>query len=51
MTNSRLAALILILLALVIAGIMVETYWDCRLLKGASLKACMPGQPGPIGIR
>jgi hypothetical protein len=50
MTNSRVAGLILVLLALVIAGIMVETYWDCRLLKGGSLKD-MPGQPGPIGIR
>jgi hypothetical protein len=51
MTNSRIAIAILILLALAIAGIMVETYWDCRLLKGGSFKACVPPHPGPIGIR
>jgi hypothetical protein len=46
MTNSRVAILLLAVLALAIADIMVETYWDCRLLKGGSLKKCMPGS-GP----
>ena len=46
MTNTRVAVLLLAVLALVIAGLMVETYWDCRLLKGGSLKECMP----PTGL-
>jgi hypothetical protein len=46
MTNSRVAVLLLAVLALAIAGLMVETYWDCRLLKGGTLKKCMPGS-GP----
>jgi hypothetical protein len=50
MRNSRLAVLLLAVLALVIAGLMVETYWDCRLLKGGSLKECAPGRPGPTGL-
>ena len=51
MTNSRLAILILIVMAIAIAGIMVETYWDCRLLKGGSLKECMPPHPAPVGVK
>jgi hypothetical protein len=41
--NSVIALLLLAALAVVCAGLMVETYWDCRLLKGGSLKKCMPG--------
>jgi hypothetical protein len=33
-------------LALLIAGRMVETYWDCR-IRGRSMRACVP----PIGDR
>ena len=50
MTNSRLAILLLIILALAIGGIMVETYWDCRLSKGRSFSECVPPHPGPTGI-
>jgi FtsZ-interacting cell division protein ZipA len=50
MTNSRLAILILIVMAIAMAGIMVETYWDCRLLKGGSFKECVPPHPAPIGL-
>ncbi len=42
MSNQRLAAILLAVLALVIAGIMVETYWDCRLHRGHSMRECMP---------
>jgi FtsZ-interacting cell division protein ZipA len=50
MANNRLAILILIVIAIAVAGIMVETYWDCRLLKGGSFKECVPPHPAPIGL-
>jgi hypothetical protein len=50
MNNSRMAALFLAVLALLIAGLMVEAYWDCRLLNNGSMKDCMPGRPGPTGL-
>jgi FtsZ-interacting cell division protein ZipA len=50
MTNSRLAILILIVMAIAMAGIMVETYWECRLLKGRSFNECVPPHPAPIGL-
>ncbi|MDF0495185.1 MULTISPECIES: hypothetical protein [Bradyrhizobium] len=50
MSNSRVATLVLAVIALLIAGMMVEFYWDCRLLKGGTMKDCMPGRPGPTGL-
>ena len=44
-TDNRFALLLLAVLAIVIAGIMVETYWDCRLHRGLSMRECIP----PIG--
>jgi hypothetical protein len=38
--DSRLAVFCLIVLAILIAGIMVEKFWDCR-LKGRSEQACL----------
>jgi hypothetical protein len=46
MSNSNLAIAILIFMAIAVAGIMVETYWDCRLLKGGAFKECVPPHPG-----
>ena len=47
MVNGRLAAFFLVVLALVIAGIMVETYWDCR-LKRRLMNECIPGSGPPV---
>jgi hypothetical protein len=40
MSNSRIAALLLSIIALLVTGLMVETYWDCR-LRGHSMKECL----------
>ncbi len=40
--DNRIAAFCLVVIALLIAGIMVETYWDCRLLQRGSITECMP---------
>ena len=42
MSNSRLAVLVLSVIALLVAGLMVEAYWDCRLLKHHSMNECLP---------
>ena len=47
MREDRFAILCLAVIALLITGVMVETYWDCRLLKGGSMRECLP----PIGVR
>jgi hypothetical protein len=47
MNDRRVAILCLAVLAFLIAGLMVETYWDCRLLKGGTMQSCLP----PIGAR
>ena len=39
--DNSLAVFCLIVLALLIAGIMVEKFWDCRLNKGGSEWACL----------
>ena len=39
--DSRLAVVCLIVLAIVLAGIMVEKFWDCRLTKGLSQADCL----------
>ena len=39
--DNRLAVFCLIVLAIVIAGIMVEQFWDCRLNKRLSEWACL----------
>lgn len=44
--DSRTAALFRAVLALLVAGLRVETYWDCR-IKGRAMRACVP----PIGDR
>jgi hypothetical protein len=44
--DSRTAALFRAVLALLVAGLRVETYWDCR-TKGRAMRACVP----PIGDR
>jgi hypothetical protein len=51
-TDNRIALLLLAVLAIVIAGIMVETYWDCRLHRGLSMRECIPplGGAGTVGI-
>ena len=51
-TDSRFALLLLAVLAIVIAGIMVETYWDCRLRRGLSMRECIPpiDGAGTVGI-
>jgi hypothetical protein len=40
--DNRLALVCLVVIAVLIAGIMVETYWDCRLLQRGSITECMP---------
>jgi hypothetical protein len=42
--EARIAVILLAALALVIAGVMVETYWECR-AKVGSYNQCVP----PIG--
>ena len=51
-TENRFALLLLVGLAIVIAGIMVETYWDCRLHRRLSMRECIPpiGGGNPTGI-
>ena len=39
--DSRLAVFCLVLFALLVAGIMVEKFWDCRLTKRQSQSACL----------
>ena len=39
--DNRLAVFCLIVLAILIAGIMVEKFWDCRLNMGRSEWACL----------
>jgi hypothetical protein len=46
MSNSRIAAILLAVLALVLAGLMVEFYWDCRLLKHGTMQECLPSGAG-----
>ena len=41
-TPRRAAIFILAVLALLIVGIMVETYWDCRTQKHGSMRDCLP---------
>jgi len=42
-SNSRLSAVVLLsLLAPIIAGIMIETYWDCRLKARHAMRECLP---------
>jgi hypothetical protein len=50
--DNRFALLLLAVLAIVIAGITVETYWDCRLHRGLSMRECIPpiGSANPTGI-
>ena len=50
-TDNRFALLLLAVLAIVIA-VMVETYWDCRLHRGLSMRECIPpiGSAGTVGI-
>jgi hypothetical protein len=51
-TENRFALLLLAVLAIVIAGIMIETYWDCRLHRLLSMRECIPpiGGANPTGI-
>ena len=51
-TENRVALLLLVGLAIVIAGIMVETYWNCRLHHRLSMRECIPpiGGVGTAGI-
>jgi hypothetical protein len=44
--ESRLALFCLAVIVFLLAGFMVEAYWDCRLIKLASRPECMPGS-GP----
>jgi hypothetical protein len=44
--ESRIALFCLVVIALILAGFMVEAYWNCRLVKLASKRECMPGS-GP----
>jgi hypothetical protein len=50
--DSRIAAFCLVVIAVLIAGIMVETYWDCRLLRNGSVAQCVPprGQAATPGL-
>ncbi|MEY9103976.1 hypothetical protein ABH999_000172 [Bradyrhizobium yuanmingense] len=50
MSSSRIAALVLMTIALLVVAMMFESYWDCRLLKRGSMTECMPGRPGPTGL-
>jgi hypothetical protein len=45
MKQNTVALLLLALIGILIAGLMVETYWDCRLTKKMSMRECLP----PIG--
>lgn len=49
MSHQRLAAILLAIIALAMAGIMVETYWDCRLRGRHSMNECLPGIGGSPG--
>jgi hypothetical protein len=46
-TENRFALFCLVVIAFLLAGFMVETYWNCRLIKLASQRKCMPGS-GPV---
>jgi hypothetical protein len=48
-SDNRLAVFCLIVLAILIAGIMVEKFWDCRLHKGLSEWACL-FTPAPYSV-
>jgi hypothetical protein len=39
--DSRLAVFCLVCFAILIAGIMVEKFWDCRLTKGLTESECL----------
>ena len=47
--DNRLAIFCLIVLAIVIAGIMVEKFWDCRLHKGLPQSVCL-FTPAPYSV-
>jgi hypothetical protein len=48
--ENRFALFCLVAIAVVIAGFMVETYWNCRLIKLASERECMPGSGPAAGL-
>jgi hypothetical protein len=50
--ESIIAAVVLAAIALLVAGYMVETYWDCRLMQHKSYRDCVPptGRGGIGGI-
>jgi hypothetical protein len=51
LSNSRLAVLVLCFIALVVAGLAVQTYWDCQLVHHYAAKDCVPAHAalGEVG--
>jgi hypothetical protein len=51
-TENIVALLVLVVIAVLVAACMVETYWDCRLVQHKSERECMPptGGGGIVGI-
>lgn len=48
--NNRLAVIYLAALALLIFGLMVENYWDCRRLGDRAMEQCGPLQVRKWGV-
>jgi hypothetical protein len=42
LSNSRLAVIILSFIALLVAGLAVQNYWDCQLVRHYAAKDCVP---------
>ena len=47
--ENRFALFCFVVIAFLLAGYMVETYWNCRLIKLASGRECMPGSGPSVG--
>jgi hypothetical protein len=51
LNNSGLAVLILLAIAVVVAGLTVENYWDCQLIRHYAAKDCLPLATGLRRVR
>jgi hypothetical protein len=48
--ENRFALFCFVVIAFLLAGFMVETYWNCRLIKLTSQRECMPGSGPGAGL-
>jgi len=51
MSNNLLAAVALSLIALLVTGLLAETYWDCRLVRHYTTKECLSFGIGRVDLR